>query len=118
MPFGKRRPSNTRGASREETNFGPDVLFDQSEVTSPPGRRKPTLKSMGHKLAKSVGLSENFEDEHQTPREVGGVKNRSGLQGVSEHPLLLPDRIPTLESYIEPSQHKVGGTAPQLEKVQ
>ena len=135
----QRRPSKTSGASREETSFGPDVFFD---LTPPPGRRKPTVKSMAHKIAKTVGVRKgvsSFEDEHPTPlspttcsqvpdeatsvdvhstRELGGVRNGSGLEGVSEHPLLLPNRIPTLESYIEPSQDKVGGTAPQLEKVQ
>ena len=61
-------------------------------------------------------LNVNLPDVH-SPREVGGIRNESGLEGVSEHPLLSPNRIPTLESYIEPSQDKVGGTAPQLEKV-
>ena len=138
----QRRPSKTSGASRKETSFGPDVLFDQDEVTPPPGKKKPTVKSMAHKIAKTVrgnkGAS-SFEDEHPTPlspttcsqvsdeatsvdvhspRDIGSVRNGSGLEGVSEHPLLSPNRIPTLESYIEPSQDKVGGTAPQLEKVQ
>ena len=137
----QRRPSKTSGASREETSFGPDVFFDQ-DVTPPPGRKKPTLKSMGHKIAKTFGGNKgasNSEDEHPTslspttcsqvpdeattgdvhsPRDVGGIRNGSGLVGVSEHPLLSSSRIPTLESYIEPSQDKVGGTAPQLEKVQ
>ena len=135
----QRRPSKTSGASREETSFGPDVLFDQDEVTPPPGRRKPTVKSTAHKFAKIVGLSKgasNSKDEHQTPlspttcsqvpdeatsvdvHSPRGVRNGSGLEGVSEHPLLSPNRIPTLESYIEPPQDKVEGTAPQLEKVQ
>ena len=129
----QRRPSKTSGASREETSFGPDVLFDQDDLTPPPRRRKPTLKSMAHNIAKTVrgnkGAS-NFEDEHQaplspttysqqdpdeatsvdvhSPRQERGVRNESGLEGVSEHPLLLPNRIPTLESYIEPSQDNVG----------
>ena len=139
----QRRPRKASGASGDETSFGPDVLFDQDEVTPPPGKKKPTVKSMAHKISKNRRFkskdASNSEDEHQTlspttysqqvpdeatsvdvhsPREVGGVRNGSGLEGVSEHPLLSPNRIPTLESYIEPPQDKVGGTAPQLEKVQ
>ena len=129
----QRRPSKTSGASREEISFG------QDEVTPPPGRRKPTVKFMAHKFARIARLSKgasNSEDEHQTPlspttysqqvpdeatsvdvHSPRDVRNGSGLEGVSEHPL-SPNCIPTLESYIEPSQDKVEGTVPQLEKVE
>ena len=137
----QRRSSKTSGASSVgETKFGPDVLFDQDEVTPPPGRRKPTLKSMGHKLAKSVGLSKskgasNSEEEPQTPLspttdsqgsedasnldvhspERGGVRRGNDLQEAAEHPL-SPNRVPTLDSYIELPEDE-GGTSPLSGKV-
>ena len=130
----QRRPSKTSGASREETSFGPDVLFDQDEATPPPGRRKPTVKSMAHKLAKSVGLrkskgASNSEDEPQTPLSPPpdslfpedasnlGVHSTetvgSGLENIAEHPL-SPNRVTTLESYMDLPEVKSGDTASQM----
>ena len=128
------KPSKTSGASREETRFRPDVLFDQDEVTPPPGRKKPTFKSMKHKLARSVGLSKskgasNSEDDPQTPLssppgsqfpedasnlDVHSTERvGSGFENIIEHPL-SPNRVPTLESYLDLSEVKSGDTASQM----
>ena len=130
----QRRPSKTSGASRDETSFGPDVLFDQDEDTPPPARRNPTFRSMKHKLARSVGLSKskgasNSEDEPQTPlspppgslfpEDASNLDVHStervdnGLEDVTEH-ALSPNRVPTLESYMDLSEVKNGDTASQM----
>ena len=106
-------------------------MFDQDEVTPPPGRKKPTFKSIKHKLVKSVGLSSasNSEDEPQTPLspppgsqfpedasnlDVHSTERvGSDLEDVIEHPL-SPNHVPNLESYMDLSEVKNGDTASQM----
>ena len=129
----KRRSS---GDSVGDACFRPDYLCDG--VTE---RKKPTWESLKHKVAKSVGLSKSkdascFQEEPQSPLspttgshvsedassvdvhspERGAVGRGNGLQEAAEHPL-APNRVPTLDSYIELPEEKDGGTAPQSEKV-
>ncbi len=49
-----------RESAQSESSFGTDRLFDddpQGAATPNPERRRPTVKGMKHKVAKTLGLS-------------------------------------------------------------
>ncbi len=89
-----------RESAQSETGFGTDQLFDEDDpqatpqgaATPNPEHRRPTIKGMRHKVAKTLGLSKGSSSS--TPEDQPLPEDTSGARGSNSG----IEQIPTLSS--------------------
>lgn len=137
----KRGSSKTggQGASFGEAKYGHDILLAQDKVTSPPGSRRPTSKSMGQdkkgvSSSTSRGASNSEESERLTSLSptttLQGLSHSTNQLSTQEEDVrkgdlsegvvkgsLSPDVVTTLGSSVDPPMEERRETGSQLQMV-
>ncbi len=100
------RPAQGGGAQRRESahtqsesSFGTDKLFDddpQGAATPNPERKRPTLKGMQHKVAKTLGLSKGSSSSTTPSDDTSGA--RGSNSGTEQIPTLSSSPVMTLKA--------------------